>query len=264
MTKRRGGGGRTASTGIEPVYEGPEVVTELLRRAGSAHGAEEVAEAFARALKKGEPRSAVIPGLFPVEPRFAGPDEARRLYANLFGLWARVAAGLGPRDDAPVVVDAPPPVPALPDRGSVSGDTVPGDLVEVVWRHLAALAPRELQRRRDRFQNAQPDLVAWLDAIPLPEPGALAAMDLAFEAWAMLDHAFGDALRAVEHHDLRELEKEPPVLAATQPAIAAYVEEQLDNQADEDPAFGAEERAQVEKVLSAVVAALTEAVHQPS
>lgn len=263
MTKRRSSGGQSTS-GIAPAYEGPEVLTTLLRRAGSAHGAEEVAEAFARAQKKGEPRSAVIPGLFPVEPRFAGPDEARRLYANLFGLWARVAAGLGPRDDAPVVVDAPPPVPPLPDRGSVPGDTVPGDLVDVVWRHLAALPPRELQRRRDRFQNVQPDVVAWLDAVPLPESGALAAMDLAFEAWAMLDQAFGDRLGAVEHRDLREIEKEPPVLEEAQPAVAAYVEEQLDNLADEDPAFGAEERAQVEKVLSAVVSALTDAVRQPS
>jgi hypothetical protein len=263
MTKRRGSG-RTSSSGIEPVYEGPEVLAQLLRRAGSAHGAEEVAEAFARAQQKGESRAAVIPGLFPVEPRFAGPEEAQRLYANLFGLWARVGAGLGPRDDAPVVVDAPPPVPPLPDRGSVSGDTVPGELVEVVWRHLAALSPRELQRRRDRFQNVQPDLEAWLDGTPLPQSGALAAMDLAFEAWTMLDQAFGDALGAVEHRDLRELEKEPPVLAETQPAIAAYVEEQLDNLADEDPAFGAAERAQVEKVLSTVVAALTDAVHQPS
>jgi hypothetical protein len=42
------------------------------------------------------------------------------------------------------------------------------------------------------------------------------------------------------------------------------VTEQLDNLADEDPAFGAEERAQVERVLAAVAASLTYAVHQPS
>jgi hypothetical protein len=263
MTKRRGGG-RQSEAGIAPAYEGPEVLTSLLRRAGSPHGAEEVAETFARAQKKGEQRSAVIPGLFPVEPRFDGPDSAERLYANLFGLWARVEAGLGPRDDAPVVVDIPAPLPPLPDRGSVAGDTVPGDLVEVVWRWLAAAPPREAQRRRDRFQNVQPDLVAWLDAIPLPESGALAAMDLAFEAWAMLDQAFGDRLGAVEHRDLRELGKEPPILSESQPAIAAYVDEQLDNLADEDPAFAAAERALVEKVLAAVVAALTAAVRQPS
>ena len=264
MTRKRGRT-RGPSTGVGPVYEGPEVLTALLQRAGSPHAAEEVAEAFARAQKKGEPRSAVIPGLFPEEPRFDGPEAAQRLYANLFGLWARIAAGLGPHDDAPVLVEpAPPPVPALPERGSTPGDTVPGELVEVVWRHLAALPPRELQRRRDRFENVQPDLAAWLEAAPLPESGALAALDLAFEAWAMLDQAFGERLGAVDHRDLRELEKEPPVLEDTQPAIAAYAAEQLDNLADEDPALGPAERAQVEKVLATVVSAMTDAIHLPS
>ncbi|HEY6002602.1 MAG TPA: hypothetical protein VIV57_06985 [Anaeromyxobacter sp.] len=263
MTRRRGTG-REAPAGIAPVYEGPEVLTTLLERAGSPHDAEEVAAAFARAHRTGEPRSAVIPGLFPEEPRFDSPEAARRLYSNLFGLWARIAAGLGPHDDAPEVADVAPAPPPLPERGSFSGDTVPGDLVEVVWRHLAALSPREQNRRRDRFQSAQPDLAAWLDAVSLPESGALAAMDLAFEAWAMLDQAFGDKLVAVEHRDLREIEKEPPVLEDTQPAIAAYVGEQLDNLADEDPAFGLAERAQVEKVLAAAVSALTGAVRQPS
>ncbi|HEY6098005.1 MAG TPA: hypothetical protein VIW03_01155 [Anaeromyxobacter sp.] len=263
MTRRRGGG-RGAPTGVAPVYEGPEVLSALLERAGSPHDAEEVAAVFARASKKGEPRSAVIPTLFPQEPRFDSPDAARRLYANLFGLWARIAAGLGPHDDAPMVVDEPPPPPALPERGSTPGDTVPAELVEAVWRHLAATSPRELQRRRDRFQNVQPDLVAWLEATPLPESGALAAMDLAFEAWAMLDQAFGEKLAAVDHRDLREIEREPPPLQDSQPAIAAYVEEQLDNLADEDPTFGPEERAQVEKVLATLASALTDAVRQPS
>jgi hypothetical protein len=263
VTRRRGGG-RAAPTGIPPVYEGPEVLEALLKRAGSPHGAEEVAAAFARAQKTGEPRSAVIPGLFPEEPRFESPDAARRLYANLFGLWTRIAAGLGPRDDAPELAAEPPPPPPLPERGSTPGDTVPGDLVEVVWRYLAALSPRELGRRRDRFQNAQPDLHAWLEAVTLPEAGALAAMDLAFEAWAIFDQAFADRLGAVDHRDLREIETEPPVLEDTQPALAAYVAEQLDNLSDEDPAFGAAERAQVEKVLAAVAGALTEAVRLPS
>jgi hypothetical protein len=263
MSRRRNPGGE-APNGIVPVYEGPEVLTSLLERAGSPHDAEGVAAAFARAQKTGEPRSAVIPGLFPEEPRFDSPEAARRLYGNLFGLWARVAAGLGPRDDAPVVADEPPSPPPLPERGSTPGDTVPGDLVEVVWRHLAALSPREQNRRRDRFPSAQPDLAAWLDAVSFPESGALAAMDLAFEAWAMLDQAFGDKLGTVEHRELREVEKEPPVLEETQPAIAAYVAEQLDNLSDEDPSFGPGERAQVEKVLAAVVSALTGAVRQPS
>jgi hypothetical protein len=263
VSRRRGpgGGGRGGPPGgLGHVYEGPEVVSELLRRAGSPHDAEEVAAAFRRAHEAGEPRSVVIPGLFPSEPRFDSPEAAQRLYANLFGLWDRVAAGLGAHDDAPEVVPEPPEPPPLPDRGSAEGDTLDPDLVDAAWRHLAALAPRELQRRHDRFANAQPDLLAWLEATPLPESGGLAAMDLAFESWAMFDQAFGDRLAAVDYRDLRELEKEPPTLEETQPALAAYVAEQLDNLADEDAAFGEPERAQVERALAATIAALTRAV----
>ena len=245
-----------APTGITPVYEGPEVLGALLSRAGAAHDAEAVAERFSRALAAGEPRSAVIPGLFDDEPRFESPEAARRLYANLFGLWARLAAGLGPHDDAPEVSPEPPPPPPLTPRGFASGTTVPPDVVEAVWRHLAAAPPREVQRRRDRFQNVQPDLVAWLDATPLPEAGALAALDLAFELWAMFDQAFGDRLGAVDFRTLRALGEEPPPPEDGQPAIAAYVAEQLENLADEDDSFGAPERAQVERTLAAIVAAL--------
>jgi hypothetical protein len=240
------------------------VLRELLRRAGSPHDAAEVAAIFRRAHEAGEPRSAVIPGLFPAEPRFDGPDAARRLYANLFGLWDRIAAGLGAHDDAPDVVPEPPAPPSLPERGSAEGDDLEPELVDAVWRHVAAESPRDVQRRRDRFANAQPDLLAWLEATPLPDSGGLAAMDLAFETWAMFDQAFGDRLQAVDYRDLRELEREPPSLEETQPALAAYVAEQLDNLADEDAAFGPAERAQVERVLAAATAALGDAVRQPS
>jgi hypothetical protein len=263
VTKRRPKGGESPA-GIAPVYEGPEVLDALLAKAGSPHDAASVADAFARAQAKGEPRSAVVPALFPEEPRFESPDAARRLYSNLFGLWARLAAGLGPHDDAPEVVGEPPPPPPLPPRGIAAGNALSPEVVEAVWRHLAGSPPREVQRRRDRFQNVQPDLVAWLDASPLPEEGAAAALDLAFEAWAMLDQAFDERLRAVEWKELRAVEEEPPPLEASQPAFAAYAAEQLDLVADEERGFGAGERAQVEKVLAAAVAALTRAVREPS
>ena len=259
MTSRR-------PAGVAPVYEGPEVLSALLARAGSPHRAEEVAEAFRRAQAAGDSRSAAIPSLFPAEPRFAQPDDARRLYSNLFGLWARVEAGLGAEDgDAPAVVKEPaepPAPPPLPGRGSAISPTLEPDLVEAVWRHLAALPDRELQRRRDRFMNVQPDLGAWLDAVPLPAAGGLAAADLAFEAWAMFDQAFGERLGKVEFGDLRALEAEPPPLEAAQPAFAAYADEQLDLVQDEDSAFGEAERAQVERAVAAAVAALEGALRE--
>jgi hypothetical protein len=238
-------------------YEGPEVLTALLARAGSPHDADEVAEHFRTATAAGEPRGDVIPSLFPEEPRFESPEAARRLYANLFGLWDRVAAGLGVEADEPVLAESPPPAP---DRGSVDGRVLPPGFVELAWRFLAALPERELSRMRDRFQNLQPDLDAWLSETELPDVGGLAAHDLVFETWAMFDRAFDDRLGDVDWRELRELEAEPPALESVQPALAAYVAEQLDNLQDEEPEFGAPERAQVERVLAAAAAALTKAI----
>ncbi len=259
MTGKRGKG-KDAVPGIVPVYEGPEVLTALLERAGSPHDAAAAAAMFTRAQRAGESRSEVVPALFPEEPRFESPEAARRLYANLFGLWARVAAGLGPHDDAPEVVDEPPAPAPLPERGRETGTFLAPAVVEAVWRYLAAAPVREVQRRRDRFENAQPDLAGWLQATPLAGSGALAAMDLAFEVWAMFDQAFGDRLGAVEFGEIRAIEKEPPPLEASQPALASYVDEQLGLVADEDPAFGPPERAQVERIVAAAVAALTDAI----
>jgi hypothetical protein len=240
---------------VKPAYEGPEALSALLARAGSPHSAEEVADRFALAQAAGQERAGAIPTLFPAEPRFGSPDEARRLYQNLFGLWDRVAAGAGAGGEEPI---APEPLvaPPLPERGAVSGDRLPQDLVEAAWRHLAELAPAQGRRVRDRFESSQPDLAAWLAAVDLPESGAGAALDLCLEAWFMLDWAFGDRLDAAAWRTLEELASEPPPLEADQPALAAYVAEQLDNLCDEDPAFGPPERAQVERVVAAAAAAL--------
>jgi hypothetical protein len=254
------------------VYEGPVVLSELLARAGSPYPAEEVAKRFRRAQSEGAERSEAIPSLFPSEPRFASPDDARRLYSNLFGLWKRVAAGLSASDDTPVPPTRPPSdekpeeraapetapdQPAqLPPRGSVSGRVLMPDVVEAVWKHLDALAKREQRRLHHRFESAQPDLHAWLEATPLSEAAAIAAHDLVFETWAMFDVAFGDRVGTVPFAELRALTVEPPAIEAAQPAVADYVSEVLDLLAEEDPDFGAAQRAQVERVLATVVAVL--------
>ncbi|HQR29678.1 MAG TPA: hypothetical protein PLL32_04650, partial [Anaeromyxobacteraceae bacterium] len=136
----------------------------------------------------------------------------------------------------------------------------PPAFVEQAWRWLAALPGRDVTRLRDRFQNLQPDLDAWLGEVEVPESGGLAAHDLVFETWAMMDQAFDDRLGDVDWRELRELEAEPPALESVQPALAGYVAEQLDNLEDEDPAFGVAERAQVERVIAAAGAALTRVV----
>ena len=264
MSRRRGRERTGAASGLPPIYEGPEALTALLARAGSGLSAEEVTARFDAALKAREARSAVVPGLFEAEPRFASPEEARRLYGNLFGLWARLEAGLGAHDDAPDVLPEPPPPPPLPERGLTPGRAVPAEVVDAVWRHVAALPPRDLARRRDRYMNVQADVVAWLDGVALPESGALAATDLAFELWLMLDQAFGERLAMVEWKALRRLELEPPPPVATQPALAAYAAEALDVLRAEDDAFDEQARAQVEKVVATLLAAFTAALREPS
>jgi hypothetical protein len=257
---RRDRGGGDGERGIEAVYEGPEVLSSLLARAGSPFHADDVASRFRHAIDHGAGRDVAIPALFPAEPRFASPDEARRLYANLFGLWHRVRAGRGAEDDAPVPAAAAEPPPALGPRGAEQGRVLSAELVEAVWRHLDALPARERRRHRDRFENAQPDLAGWLDALALPDVGTVAAQDLVFEAWAMLDQAFGDRLAAASFRDLSALASEPPPVESEQPALAAYVGEVLDLVAEEEPGFAPEARAQVERAVATAVAAMGRAL----
>jgi len=243
--------------GIEPSYEGLEVLSTLLARSGCAHDADGVIERFRLAHAAGESRSDVIPALFSEEPRFASPDDARRLYANLFGLWDRIASGATISKEVAATQGVLAP---LPPRGGARGVQLTNSIVEAVWKHLDALSVRGRRRWRDRFEGAQPDLVAWVEALPLPGEVVLAACDLAFETWAMFDVAFGDRAGRVHYRELRALEAEPPPLEATQPALAWYVAEALDLLAEEDPSFGATARAQVERAVAAVASTLANAL----
>ena len=251
------------------VYEGPVVLTTLLARAGSPHDAEAVTERFRAAQVDKQERSDVIPALFEEEPHFASPDEARRLYGNLFALWDRLARGMTVVDEDAETTPAPIPLPppmipkvavTLPPRGETPGLLLPVRLVEAVWKHLDALSEREQRRLRDRFESAQPNVTAWLDAIPLPDSGAAAAHDLAFESWAMYDVAFGDRVDTVSFQALRATHSEPRPLEATQPALAAYVREALDLVAEEDGTFGGAARAEVERVVATLAQGLSDAL----
>lgn len=240
------------------------MLSALLSRAGSPYDVDEVAGRFAAALANGEPRSTVIPSLFEEEPRFATPEDARRLYANLFGLWGRIAEGRGPHDDAPELAPEPTAPPSLPDRGTAFGSSPGPDFVDGVWRMLAALPEREVRRLRDRFGNTQPDVGAWLEEQPLADAAVAPVHELAFETWAVFDQCFGERLGVASWKELRALEVEPPPLETHHPSLGAYVSEQLDNLGDEDPNFGATERAQVERTIAALAAALAGAVTEPS
>jgi hypothetical protein len=244
--------------GLPHLYEGPAVLSGLLERSGSPHRSEEVIARFRRAQASGEDPSDVIPGLFPEEPRFSSPEEARRLYGNLFALWDRLSSDVSAAEDEPSTEPEPPrPPPALPSRGAAHGTQLTAALVDAVWKHLDALSERDGRRLRDRFESAQPSLTAWLESLTLPDEAVPATHDLAFEIWAMFDVAFGDRVEAVEFRDLRALWDEPAPLETSQPALASYVGEALDLVAEEDPAFGASARAQVERAMATEVAGLS-------
>jgi hypothetical protein len=262
MVRRSKSGSGANEVGLPREYEGPEALSALLARAGSPYSVEEVAERFQKAQGAGEDRSDLIPALFPDEPRFDSPDDARRLYGNLFALWDRLAAGLSIAENAPAAALEPPVAARLaaPQRGTARGTQLSSAVIESVWKYLDALPERDRRRLHDRFEGSQPNVVAWLDGAPLPDEGALAAHDLVFEIWAMFDVAFGARVTAVEFRDLRALESEPPPLEASQPPLAAYVAEALDLVAEEDPSFGAAQRAQVERVVAAVADGLADAL----
>jgi hypothetical protein len=258
----RGAGPSGRAGGLPAVYEGPDELSALLARAGSPHDADAVAERFREAQRLGEERSEAIPALFEEEPHFATPDEAKRLYGNLFALWDRISRGLSISREAP---EEPAPAAEaeatkLPPRGTMAGHLLPAPLVDAVWKHLDALTDRERQRLRDRFGSAQPNVTAWLEALTLPESAALATNDLAFEAWAMFDVAFGDRVGTVPFQALRATHAEPTPLEGTQPALATYVAEALDLVAADDASFGAAPRAQAERVLATVAEVLTGAL----
>ena len=105
----------------------------------------------------------------------------------------------------------------------------------------------------------------------MPVPGSHLAVhdslelpDCPSDALGQLAQAFGERLGVAAWAELRELEREPPPLEADHPALAVYVSEQLDNLGDDDPNFGASERAQVERALATVAAALSGAVREAS
>ena len=270
MSRRsKRGQARASEVDLPEVYEGPAVLSELLARSGSPFGTGDVADRFREAQAAGRSRGDTVPALFRQEPHFASPEEARRLYSNLFGLWNRLLAGLSITEDPPEGTPANTPsaagqgaAPPFPRRGAAMGDELSSEIVEAVWKHLDGLPEREQRRLRHRFESAQPDVVAWLDTTSLSDAAAIAAQDLAFEAWAMFDVAFGDRVRAVQFAALRELADEPPALEATQPALAAYVGEVLDLLGEEDESVGVAQRAHVERVVATISAALVDALEE--
>ncbi len=234
------------------VYEGEEVLAELLQLAGARRDVAAVKQQLSAAQAKGEEPGAVFPRLFEGEPHFPAPDVALQLYANLFGLWDRLAAG-GPVEPAATAPESeaearePAPAPAPQGEGKW-GD----EFVEAAWRHLADLPERELERLEHRYENTQSELAATVRFEAGEAPAAIETADtLAFEIWAI----YGLARPKVKASQvtMAELQQARESTEVAQPALDKYLVEAIgEAELDEEEPLAPEDAKVVLELARAV------------
>jgi hypothetical protein len=236
MSRSRGRG-----TDFVHHFEDAQTLDGLLELAGSTCDTYEVLTRMRAARAEGQRHDAVIPTLFPGEPRFASPELAQRLFQNLLGLWDLVEEGKpipleqGPRPPRPKKVKpVRPPGFAPGEPGS--------EFVEAAWRYLED-DEKERTRRQHSFDNRQDALLGALDVAGLTDEGYAVARHLLFELHAMMELGWPPGLASVDPAALeREDTEAPPVPQA----LAAYAEEALfEAEQDEEHPLSAEELARV-------------------
>lgn len=265
--------GMAAAPSLARIYEGPEMVEKLLQKAGASVDMKGLLARFRAAIEQDQVPPEVIPGLFPKEPRFSGPDDAMRFYSNLFGVWDLLTAGVpeeeilaGPvvtEEEAPEEEEEPEARPGttaeLPPRGSVAGTQVPYEVTEATWQVLADMPARERTRVQDRYANTQSELAEWARTVDGLDGAAQETLEyLCFELAQMFDNAFGDRFGGVR---LRELEKATAGEAdALQPYAADYVAESLEEAEDDDvEPITPDELALVDQYARKAIVAMTRA-----
>ena len=228
-------------------FEGATVLSELLALAGSPYAPDEVLEHFRAAHQAGLAPSAIIPTLFPAEPRFEDPRLARRLFQNLLGLWDLAPektslATPGPRRKKPTPV---PPAPL--------GQLAPSpEWVQSALRYLKEDSGRS-QRLLHSFDNRQDSLLSFLDEGGLSDEGYGVLRRLAFELHAMLELGCGAAPGRVNPAALME----SPEGDGGPSALLLYADEALfEAEQHEEAPVPAEERAAVREWVRKLVAAL--------
>jgi hypothetical protein len=228
------------------------VLAELLAIAGSPVTVEDVKSLFSEAFEEHEEPGAVFPDLFEEEPRFPSPEVARRLYANLFGLWDRISAQeFGePTVGKPVRPTRSPPMPRPPP---IEGWEIPADYIEQVFQFLTRVDERERRKLRDRFDQRETALIDAIQTLALPPASEELGLDLAFELWAMAELALGKRVGRARFGKLREPNPEP----SGQTALESYLTEWLDEATldDEDP-LPAQDRQALERVLLSAISQL--------
>ena len=236
---------------LERTYEGESVLARLLGQAGSPASVAEVVDLMREAQAAGMGADEALPDLFDEEPRFPSAADAQRLYANLLGLWDRVAAG-GPLEaahPAPHERAKPPPPLAGPPTD---------EFVEAAWKHLADLVPRDQERWLHRWENTQPDLTEAIREEAADDEAVLENADtLCFELWAMLELARARPSRAVSRD---ELERALAETGEVEPALERYIDEALEEaRLDEAQPLSPPQAEKVARIARAVVRGLSRA-----
>ncbi len=242
---RGGKGGRDNGGRLPRAYEGPEVLGQLLAGSGCELSVDEVTDEFVAGVEEGSAANEIIPLLWELDPAFASPEQAKRTFSNLFGLWDLVAA------------DAVADLVTLGEPDFDPAQPLTADWVDSAWRRLDALPSKDWRRARDQFDNVQAETATFVFEA-LQDAHAVAqevAMDQTFETWWMLREARGEvgrpgrgALRAALTHEVDD-EVEPALAVAATTAL-------WEQAADEERPLPEDDIPTVERVLRAVRRAL--------
>ena len=232
---------------FERRFEGAQVLAALLEVGGSPYGPEDVLAQFRQARTRGLAAGDVIPTLFPEEPRFRDPSQARRLFQNLLGLWD-VCLG-----DVHLHLPGPRPKPAQPVPPAPRAGAAPSSAwVETAWRFLDQDA-RARTRLLHSFENRQDALLTFLDEEALSDEGYGVLRHLAFELHAMLELGCGAAPGRVDPAALTG----SPGGEGGPSALVAYADEALfEAEQDEEAPVPAKEAAVLREWVRHLVAAL--------
>jgi hypothetical protein len=235
-------------------FEGQARLDSLLALAGSVSDTQDVAEAFAQALKDNVPAQVVISALFDDEPRFPSPQDAAALYGNLLGLWDELEAGrpVDVAEHKPHRGKEPKAAPLAPP-GLFPKEGPTEEWLEGAWRYLQSAPPKERTRLTHAFENRQDALLTWLDESGADDQVYGAARHILFELFALLELGASGGVGRIDSSALTG-----DATGADVPhALAAWAQEAVFQAAtDEEAPFPEEGQRQLTSLVTQALQAL--------
>ena len=214
------------SRSLERNFEGEAILSTLLKDAKCPLVVADIIEEFQAGVEEGSEPSDIIPLLWEGEPRFSSPDQARRTFANLFGLWDEIhKAQLGD-----LITLLPP--------AEVERPLTP-KYTEFLWKQFEELTDKDFRRTQSRFENTSDGLNQYLAArMDTLSPKAVeVSFQLAFECWWILDTVESANITLPTYDQLLETEAWfDDGNIDQEPALGQLVKTALwEEAADEDP-----------------------------